>query len=113
MNIYNPAQDLEILGASTITSENIRIFDHLLEHVIHVAPHLATAVLDEATWNSARKYFVGCKIVLCAFHATEYMKKRCGGLCRQNVYLSGYSNKASRWIQCQKSEFWKVAKNKW
>ena len=49
MNIYDPAQDLEILGASTITSENIRIFDHLLEHVIHVAPHLATAVLDEAT----------------------------------------------------------------
>ena len=63
IDFHNAGHDIEILVASAITSKNIRTFDHIFEHVIHVAPHLATDVFvllldsDKATWNSARKYF--------------------------------------------------------
>ena len=88
----------------------IRTVDHILGHVIHAASHLATAVFvlspdgDKATWNSARKYFTGCKIVLCASHAAKNITKRLGPLCRKNISLSGNPKKASRWIQCQKNK---------
>ena len=70
---------------------------------------MATAVFvllldgDKATWNSARKKFQGCKIVFCAFHAAENMKKRFGPLCKKNLSLSEDLAIASRWIQCQDS----------
>ena len=79
---------------------------------------MATAVFvllldgDKATWNSARKKFQGCKIVLCAFHAAENMKKRFGPLCKKNLSLSEDPTIASRWIQCQNSgcEKWREIK---
>ena len=38
-NFFNAGHEIEILVTTGITSENIRTFDHIFEHVIHVAPH--------------------------------------------------------------------------